>query len=68
MAELADVVGDEEGAPCNRMVGGDVCDGVMVVEPDGDCYCHTRPPCGTCLDALTCSACAYRLSDDGMCP
>lgn len=51
------VRGWEVGDNCNR----DGCDGVLEWDIDGDCSCHTSPPCRWCEERrVFCPECEWR--------
>lgn len=60
MGDRAVKPGFEEGDTCNR----DGCKGTMVFAPE-NCSCHINPPCGSCLDGMTCDKCGWREGHTG---
>jgi len=59
-------IGRSEDEPCNRIVDGAVCSGVVAFRDVEGCTCHTgHPPCGACTtDTSYCPECEWRAKDE----
>ncbi len=57
-------LGLEEGQQCLRSYDGEICLGVIRLEPDdakGGCSCHVSPPCSYCTSTMPeCPGCGWR--------
>jgi len=54
-------IGIKEGDICNR----DGCEGIMILNPVEDCYCHISPPCERCTSNYPqCDHCGLTEEDD----
>lgn len=50
-----------KGETCNR--GG--CQGTIIHEPEGSCYCFSNPPCSYCTDdSQYCDRCGWEATDE----
>lgn len=50
-----------KGETCNR--GG--CQGTIIHEPEGSCYCFSNPPCSYCTDdSQYCDTCGWEAAAD----